>query len=91
MNRNPMKISAALEVVSPDLKGASERRIHKAQIARLERVRGKTVECVEGRLWVTQPGDPVDYILGAGDKLAIASRGTVLVEAIVPSRYAVDQ
>jgi quercetin dioxygenase-like cupin family protein len=35
--------------------------------------------CTEGALWVTFENDPVDYVLRAGDHLAIPNGGKMLV------------
>lgn len=44
--------------------------------------RGSTIVCLKGNLWVTQQGDAADYLLGAGERLVVSRRGTVLVQGI---------
>ena len=44
--------------------------------------RGTEVFCDSGVLWVTQSGDYNDYILRAGDAMAVTRRGKILVEAM---------
>jgi hypothetical protein len=44
--------------------------------------RGARIRCSRGSLWVTQPGDPLDYVLRAGDGLTVTRRGTILVQAL---------
>ena len=41
--------------------------------------RGYTIECVEGRLWLTITGQAGDFLLGAGERLRIDSNGLALV------------
>ena len=42
--------------------------------------RGTQISSVGGNLWVTQQGDPVDYLLRPGEKVKISRRGMVLVQ-----------
>jgi hypothetical protein len=42
---------------------------------------GNRVRCDGGVVWVTQAGDPADYVLVKGEELTIRSRGTVIIEA----------
>ncbi len=44
--------------------------------------RGARIRCSRGTLWVTQPGDPADYILRAGDGLTVTRPGMILVQAL---------
>ena len=60
-----------------------ERRLLALQIAKLaDFPRGGVVICTSGLLWVTQEGDPVDYLLASGEKFTANRRGAVLVEAL---------
>lgn len=38
------------------------------------------VEVIEGAAYVTQEGDPKDYIVKSGESLRIAGRGLVVIE-----------
>jgi hypothetical protein len=49
--------------------------------------RGVQISAIEGQLWVTQQGDPSDYLLHPGEKVKISRQGTVLVQSI-PNRRA---
>lgn len=40
------------------------------------------IECLQGVLWVTRPGDPCDRFLGPGETLRPSARGVTLVTAI---------
>ena len=44
------------------------------------------IQSLDGTLWVTIPGDPVDYTLGPGETLALKQRGPVLVGALPQGR-----
>ena len=47
----------------------------------LDDARGTTLRVARGRLWVTQYGDPTDYVLEAGDTWTIERRGRTIVQA----------
>lgn len=40
------------------------------------------ITCVRGLLWITQEGDPTDYVLHRGESFVPQRRGTVLVEGM---------
>ena len=42
---------------------------------------GDTIICTNGVLWVTQEGDPEDYLLKKGEKFVANHFGLVLVQA----------
>ena len=48
--------------------------------------RNMEVSCATGRLWVTQQGDPNDYILAPGDRLVINRNGRIAVTAMNHAR-----
>ncbi len=57
------------------------------ELLRLEGSRHPAViQSLDGTLWVTIPGDPVDYTLQPGESLALSRRGPVLVEALPAGR-----
>jgi hypothetical protein len=87
MNRNPMKISAALEVIGSNSLKSSIRHLEKGKALRIDKAQGKEVLCVEGELWVTQAGDPTDYLLESGQRLNLGARGPVVVSAIGVSSF----
>lgn len=45
---------------------------------KIAKPRHAVLVCLQGRLWVTQSGDPRDYVLMPGQALALQRRGTVL-------------
>ena len=38
------------------------------------------ISAVGGNLWVTQQGDPADYLLHPGEKVKLSRKGTVLIQ-----------
>ena len=40
------------------------------------------VHCVEGRVWVTVPGDTRDHCFEAGDRCALSGTGKAVIEAV---------
>lgn len=50
---------------------------------------GLTIDLRDGRLWVTQSGDPEDHVLQAGESFRTQKRGLVVVQALESSRLKV--
>ncbi|HEU4352936.1 MAG TPA: DUF2917 domain-containing protein [Burkholderiales bacterium] len=48
---------------------------------RLRGARGRAIEVLGGRVWITEDGHPVDRFLGIGARYRIDGDGLVLVEA----------
>lgn len=62
------------------------------ELLRLEGSRNPAViQSLDGTLWVTIPGDPVDYTLQPGETLALSRRGPVLVEALPSGRARISE
>lgn len=40
------------------------------------------LKCLSGIVWITQAGDPQDYILHANESLKISRKGAVVVQAM---------
>ncbi len=59
-----------------------ERRMHCLKGDR----RGVGLICLEGVLWITQSGDPIDYLLSAGQSLTVTCLGTVLIQGLPDGR-----
>ena len=53
--------------------------------------RYKKIVCEKGILWLTQSGDPGDYILMPGDQFAGRKHGKVLVEALQDAILRIDK
>jgi len=48
--------------------------------------RGMQISSSGGNLWVTQQGDPVDYMLRPGEKVKISRKGLVIVQGFPNAR-----
>ena len=42
----------------------------------------REIVCTEGVIWVTFPGDPLDYLLKRGERLTVGRGGEAVVSAI---------
>ena len=63
-------------------------RTHRRDFQRMQTVKpGSTLFCDNGILWVTQTGDPQDYVLMPGQKLTVNKRGKVVVETTRDADY----
>lgn len=51
------------------------------QIVDLDDARGTVIRVARGRVWLTQYGDIVDHVLGAGDAWAVERNGRTIVQA----------
>jgi len=47
---------------------------------RLHQAAGQRLVVLSGRVWLTEPGDPDDHFLHAGESHPIASNGPVVIE-----------
>lgn len=63
--------------------------LERAEVAAFRPVRENTIVCVEGRVWVTQLGDPHDYVLGPGERVTTSGKGRVVIQALHPSTVSV--
>ena len=67
---------------SPGNRRQSQRCLRAQEIERLDGMRpGDAIICTNGVLWVTQAGDPADYLLKKGKKFVASRVGLVLVQA----------
>ncbi len=76
-----------------DKRPLSERCLGVREFERVERIDvGDSILCTNGVLWVTQTGDPEDYLLRKGQKFVAGRRGLVLIQTFDGSacRYYVD-
>jgi hypothetical protein len=61
----------------------AERCLCAQEVERLSGIRqGDAIVCRHGALWVTQAGDPEDYMLRKGERFVASREGVVLVQAI---------
>ena len=60
-----------------------ERRLCAQMVERLAGIdRGDAILVTQGILWVTQEGDPQDYVLSEGERFVANRHGSVVVEAL---------
>jgi hypothetical protein len=60
-----------------------ERRLCAQMVERVAGVdRGDAIAVTQGILWVTQEGDPQDYVLSKGERFVASRPGLVVVEAL---------
>lgn len=48
--------------------------------------RNLAISCHSGRLWITQPGDPNDYLIAPGEQFSITRKGRIAVTALADTR-----
>lgn len=60
-----------------------EQRLCAQDVERLAGIdRGDAIVVTQGTLWVTQEGDPQDYVLSEGERFIAHRHGAVVVEAL---------
>ncbi len=68
-------------VIIPDVR--SEIELDGSELLKLDLEQPRaSVTCTAGTLWLTQQGDPQDYVLVAGQTFTLSQRGTVLVQGV---------
>jgi hypothetical protein len=73
-----------------DIWGGRAIQLRKGELWHLENdLRGLSIACMEGILWITQEGDPKDYIVEPGQRYVITRRGSVVIEACADARLRV--
>lgn len=70
---------AALEALTPSFASLTNRSIHSIRLEDGQVVR---ITVISGTAWVTQEGDPEDYILSPTSPLTLTGPGLLVVEAI---------
>ena len=53
---------------------------------RLARASGLRIDCLSGKIWITETGEAADIFLTAGESYWIASQGLALIESIGDGR-----
>ncbi len=65
--------------------------VHRLEPQAVERLvgmyAGDAISCTGGILWVTQDGDPDDYMVRKGETFVARHQGVVVVQALVKSTY----
>ena len=49
---------------------------------------GTRIQSHEGTVWITEEGEPRDFVVGPGDAFLVTRPGRTLVQAMVASRVA---
>jgi len=68
---------------------ADSSKVTKEKVAVINGSKGKTVTCMSGRLWITQEGDPVDYVLEPNQSLVLVKAGNALVSGFGEATFRV--
>jgi hypothetical protein len=55
-----------------------------------QRLGDMEIQALNGTLWVTLPNDPHDYILNAGERLSVRTRGAILLEALSEASFTIN-
>jgi hypothetical protein len=58
------------------------------QLFALDDARGTRIQPREGTLWITEEGEPKDFVVGPGEAFVVARAGRTLVQAVAPARVA---
>ena len=56
-----------------------------------QNLHGFSIVCREGRCWITQAGDSRDHILRVGDRFVVNSNGQLIITAIEPCRFMLNE
>jgi hypothetical protein len=71
-----------LRLDSPDLCLAA------GQLLSLDDARGMRILPSAGTLWITEEGEPRDFVVGPGEAFVVTRAGRTLVQAVAPARVA---
>jgi hypothetical protein len=52
------------------------------QVVTFKGKRGSQIVALKGNLWVTQQGDPVDYLIRTGESISLERKGKVVVQGL---------
>ena len=50
-------------------------------------LRQAEIVCLNGAIWVTQPGDECDYLLTAGKHFQVGRKGVILVQGVPEGKF----
>lgn len=64
-------------------------RLGAEQLFSVDAAPGRSLVVFHGSVWITQHGDPRDYIVSAGETFEFDRRGLALVEALEPTSFVV--
>lgn len=69
--------------------GRWERSLARREVFSLDAGERLTLSCLDGMLWVTLDGDPMDYVLAAGQALRVPQGREATIQALTVSRFGV--
>jgi hypothetical protein len=49
--------------------------------------RGDSINCMNGRLWITQEGDLKDYVVEAGQNFWVTKPGSIVIQALDNAQF----
>lgn len=52
---------------------------------------GVEIETLEGKVWLTQEGDPMDHVLSEHESFETHGGGTVVVQGLTPATFRVSR
>jgi hypothetical protein len=47
---------------------------------------GERIACLNGLIWITQSGNPEDFLICAGESFSITQKGITLIEGLAETR-----
>lgn len=57
-------------------------KVQRGRLLRMPANAPKTITAHSGRVWITEPSNPRDVVLGPGESFTLTQPGLVLVEAL---------
>jgi hypothetical protein len=64
--------------------------LEKGEVISLKAASLHCLRVAAGCIWLTRPDDPRDYLLGHGDRFALGSGGTFVLEALADATFEVE-
>jgi hypothetical protein len=74
----------------PRLVPDGETRLAAGELVSLDPRAGLLIDCCEGTAWITQAGEPADFVARAGDEFVPGPRGRVVIQAMSAVRLRVS-
>jgi hypothetical protein len=88
-HRMPPAYTAAMTPTERSMKidlGSGELCLRHGITLRLVRAAGLRIDCLGGKVWITEAGEAADIFLAAGESYRIAGQGLALIESIGDGR-----
>ena len=81
-----------LEIDGSGVKNVTRFSLRERGLVRMDGdLRQAEIVCLNGAIWVTQPGDDCDYLLTAGKRFRIGHKGVVLVQGLPEGKFQIKQ